>query len=59
MGERLVELADQVATPQDISGSEIIYPKTLCTGFSCGGRSRGPLPPDRVAPHVATLLRLV
>jgi hypothetical protein len=33
LGERLVEHADRVATPQKISGSEIIYPKTLRTGL--------------------------
>jgi hypothetical protein len=33
MGEGLAELADRVAAPQKMSGSEITYPKTLRSVF--------------------------
>jgi hypothetical protein len=62
MGERLIELAHRVDTPQKmLMVTEIIYPKTLRIFslppvFSGGGRSCGPPPPDRVATQAATLL---
>jgi hypothetical protein len=58
MGERLVELDDRVATPQNMLGADITFSKTPpCRVFSSVGRSCGPPQPHRVVPPAATLLR--